>query len=81
MTAPATGHLSPLELRLLERVEQERASLLPATASHASNKERREAELRKWSVILIVSTVTRVQPWPTGLVQSRVLILGFNRRE
>ena len=44
----ATAHLSPLELRLLERVEEERASLLPASSSPASNKDRREAQLGKW---------------------------------
>ncbi len=44
----ATAHLSPLELRLLQRVEAERASLLPATSCAASNKDRREAALGKW---------------------------------
>ena len=47
-SAMATAHLSPLELRLLERVEAERASLLPASSGPASNKDRREAQLGKW---------------------------------
>ena len=43
----ATAHLSPLALRLLEREEMERASLLPASSSPASAQERREAQLAK----------------------------------
>ena len=80
----ATAHLSPLELRLLERVEMERASLLPASSSPASAQERREAQLSKrWARDINWPHYDHegLKPRPTGPMQFRVLILGSNCRK
>ena len=46
--------LTPLELKLLERVEKERASMYVAPSSQQTDKERREAELFKRSEVKIL---------------------------
>ena len=46
--------LAPLEVKLLERLEKERANMYVAPSSQQTDKERREAELFKRSEVEIL---------------------------